>query len=1377
MTDNSHSESKELDEVTRLVGTYGGIREALNSGSLSLEQEVRLRSDIVDLLIKDSDQSGLYDYLQDAIQHLETILRRLPRDSPERAVHLSKMSYVQMSEHVATNSRHALDEAVSNGRQAKELGVTHNLLQSRPDVYINVMKNFGFALSQRYAITLQANDLEEAIACAKEIYDHAPKDSAEYYMNLNNFASRLRMQYSESQNPDDINEAMRLIRELQSRTASGSREHGFAAAQLGVIGADKFKQTKELQDLDEALGYCKAGLDSLPATHELRIQILRVITNLYDSRYKSTSEEGDLRGHVQYSERLLRAIPPGNNARGKYLVEYMRGLHKLAERLKSLEQFRRNIRQLKSLLLDMPSNYPEKPGCHSVLADFYLSQYDLSRDLQDLMACVGAVREAVLDYNEVARESGSPQSTIQASWPWDLGISLGKLFQAPRDNPMRKAAERGLPEELNHCRQLQSSAPSALEQFYQQSGPRLKVLSKSLDAGRALSSDEIENEIRKLKEEKGATVSNRRPYKTSDYVNELGARKLAMDESKNIILDLSGIMGSILGIDRDKTYTREELCALHAEMEQKAIDNARSEGRHPNLRLCRMCRDEVKILQPVQDGFELAAKRAWLPFGNYFQLLDRSNCSICSLMLSAITTKSSGALHPRLAAIDPEVQGIRLTSGQLSTKEKLIRFDYGMKAAGELRLLTSQNYSQALRQGWQVSAHSSPAEILANQNGPIYDASGQQINPNLVKSWLRDCDNNHRSACNHPRLGKRADAVISLILINVQDECLVSSSSDAKYFALSYVWGQVDMSKTFKSNYSDRLKAHSLAAICFPKTIQDAMAFVRSLDERYLWVDALCIVQDDDIQMARDIPNMDIIYSQAFATIVALSGTDANSGLPGVSPGTREPQKVATVTISNKSPALDDDPHSNDKEIVGLVATPRQLYLEIELSRWSARSWIVQEHLLSRRCLFFAPDALYFQCGQSTLSEGGANEEYVALMLDKLRGTDNDLLNKANRNNPLSSLTELHDMSLRERMSKTFNAYAKLVEIYSRRNLTYKSDILKAFAGIFAVLEEYFESAAVHGLPSAVISHALLWTPIARLPRRGSQLPTSRSASTTPNSQFPTWSWVGWDGPVEYRVFEMSNGKIALPTTSVKAYYQSNNDPIIEPTWEQNQLHEHIKQESHIPDQQGVPVGKTDRDGDKTQRRQVIAKMVPDLVRGSTWFIGAAQTPQNRQDSYIETKLLRFTARTVALPAFGVSSRKEYLSYQSQVHNRSPQAVRRILDRKGKHCGLWWEQAGYGYVGLDMSPDSEANIDLLEISRYGPMHCHRDGPSLVEGPISMFDKDEYPEFGSGSGLVNILAVDLDMGLPDGIGERCTVAVIHSAAWEAASPQEKEVRMV
>jgi len=122
------------------------------------------------------------------------------------------------------------------------------------------------------------------------------------------------------------------------------------------------------------------------------------------------------------------------------------------------------------------------------------------------------------------------------------------------------------------------------------------------------------------------------------------------------------------------------------------------------------------------------------------------------------------------------------------------------------------------------------------------------------------------------------------------------------------------------------------------------------------------------------------------------------------------------------------------------------------------------------------------------------------------------------------------------------------------------------------------------------------------------------------------------------------------------------------------------------------------------------------------------------------------TARTVPLRAFQITPLKEYPSVSSYVHNQSPQAVRHIHNRDGKHCGLWWEQASYGYVGEGMSAEAESKIGMLEISRYaGNAYSYRPRKELygVEGEIEKFDDKAFPVVGPESGLVNVLVVDLD----------------------------------
>ncbi|KAK0705907.1 hypothetical protein B0T26DRAFT_755476 [Lasiosphaeria miniovina] len=164
--------------------------------------------------------------------------------------------------------------------------------------------------------------------------------------------------------------------------------------------------------------------------------------------------------------------------------------------------------------------------------------------------------------------------------------------------------------------------------------------------------------------------------------------------------------------------------------------------------------------------------------------------------------------------------------------------------------------------------------------------------------------------------------------------------------------------------------------------------------------------------------------------------------------------------------------------------------------------------------------------------------------------SDGQLVSSASRDNPLLNLATLYDMTPRARLGRAFHIYRKLVESYSQRSFSFKADILRGFAGMFAVLDEHLHSTTLHGLSAAVFSHTLLWTPAARLPRRGTELPTSlQSTLGDPDRQFPIWSWAGWDGAVEDRVFEKARGEgeFLLPPPLVKCFetVSSNGQTVV----------------------------------------------------------------------------------------------------------------------------------------------------------------------------------------------------------------------------------------
>jgi hypothetical protein len=73
---------------------------------------------------------------------------------------------------------------------------------------------------------------------------------------------------------------------------------------------------------------------------------------------------------------------------------------------------------------------------------------------------------------------------------------------------------------------------------------------------------------------------------------------------------------------------------------------------------------------------------------------------------------------------------------------------------------------------------------------------------------------------------------------------------------------------------------------------------------------------------ARDIAHIDVVYSKAFATVVAMHGASADAGLPGARPRTRPPQRIATLVVEAGLRDLDYDPNGGDT-----VAMKRSLFI------------------------------------------------------------------------------------------------------------------------------------------------------------------------------------------------------------------------------------------------------------------------------------------------------------------------------------------------------------------------------------------------------------------------------------------------------------------
>ena len=108
----------------------------------------------------------------------------------------------------------------------------------------------------------------------------------------------------------------------------------------------------------------------------------------------------------------------------------------------------------------------------------------------------------------------------------------------------------------------------------------------------------------------------------------------------------------------------------------------------------------------------------------------------------------------------------------------------------------------------------------------------------MINRWLSDCETQHDQMCNAHRTGMLSETS-SLTLVDVEDNCLVQGHFKDRYFALSYVWGASKQFLTLLANYQSLLQQGSLMSRPLTQTIRDSMTFVKSLGERYLWVDTV----------------------------------------------------------------------------------------------------------------------------------------------------------------------------------------------------------------------------------------------------------------------------------------------------------------------------------------------------------------------------------------------------------------------------------------------------------------------------------------------------------------------------------------------------------
>lgn len=370
-----------------------------------------------------------------------------------------------------------------------------------------------------------------------------------------------------------------------------------------------------------------------------------------------------------------------------------------------------------------------------------------------------------------------------------------------------------------------------------------------------------------------------------------------------------------------------------------------------------------------------------------------------------------------------------------------------------------------------------PHDLLSPGQGRILDQS--MIDPWLFKSWKDRCSSLHGAKCNGKLFQYAAESEGPVLLIDVRRNCLVPAVPGARYFALSYVWGSTN-GLTTKKNNLQRLSGFASLADEYPdipSTVLDAMRVVRLLGERYLWVDRLCIVQDDVETKSTQINRMWEVYAGAFATIVAAQGDDSNHGLIRV-PGTAWQEDLVQEFFK-----------------VGGSDTVVERIFEREPDAspqgpWYERAWTFQELMCSTRLIVFERDSVRWECHCSSWFEDIECQEDLKGAVAIHRGWRR------------ATTAGFPDLS----------AYGTMVSCYNQRKLTFPEDAIFAIAGMTSLLSRTFQGGFNCGLPELFFDIALLWAPWSEVHRR---LPSERSKSNGDTTYLPSWSWVGWEGDLD----------------------------------------------------------------------------------------------------------------------------------------------------------------------------------------------------------------------------------------------------------------------
>jgi hypothetical protein len=302
----------------------------------------------------------------------------------------------------------------------------------------------------------------------------------------------------------------------------------------------------------------------------------------------------------------------------------------------------------------------------------------------------------------------------------------------------------------------------------------------------------------------------------------------------------------------------------------------------------------------------------------------------------------------------------------------------------------------------------------------------------------------------------------------------VTNQQRGAWVALSHCWGTAEQYTTTTVNLDDHRKAIRFEGL--PRTFQDAITVTRKLGYQFLWIDSLCILQDNHSDWVAESALMTQYYKNAVLTIAA-----------DVAGGDREGFLTSERRLSTFDPDLNHPQENQDHLYIRPVAFCPDFSLDTPLSK---RAWTLQEDILSLRTLHYTEEQLVWECQACKYTEGDTSERgilgnYGIFTLKRF------------------FFTPGHEVEDAQRKLCTFDPFDvtsrwyRLVESFMWRKMTFENDALPAISAIAREIQKLSGHTYVAGIWIEDL-RGLLWS-------------TSGYSIATKEYRAPSWSLASSD--------------------------------------------------------------------------------------------------------------------------------------------------------------------------------------------------------------------------------------------------------------------------